>query len=215
MRLHNPKANARGDGAIKWVAIICILALAAVAAVLFSAQTRSKARMAELQAQQAALQAANQKLEEQQAAAEEARKVAPQDNIELVRLRGEVASLRPLQKQVQQLQTENQQLKTQIQQLQQANADTAALRSQNQQLQGAIQSKAQTDACIGNLRNIEAAKAAWAAQYQKQPIDVPTEFDLFGPGKPLPQKPVCPAGGIYTLGAVQARPACNIPGHAY
>ena len=215
MILHKSTFAERGEGALKWVAVVGVVVFAALAAVLWAQQNRSKAQVQDLQAQHAALQAENQKFQEQQAAAEEARKGASQENMELVRLRGEVASLRPLQKQVQQLQAENQQLKQNVQQLQQANADTAAMRAQNQQLQGALQAKTQADVCIANLRNIEAAKAAWAAQYQKQPTDMPTDDDLFGAGKPLPQKPICPGGGGYAIGIVQARPACNIPGHAY
>jgi TolA-binding protein len=200
---------------MKWVAILCIVGLGGLAAFLFAQQGRYKAEIAQLQAQVAGGEAMRHKLEEQVATAEEARKAGSQDSLELVRLRGEVASLRPLQKQVQQLQGENQQLKATVQQLQQSNADANTLRAQNQQLQGAMQAKAATDTCIANLRNIEAAKAAWAAQYQKQPTDMPTDDDLFGPGKPLPQKPVCPANGVYTLGQVQAKPTCNVPGHAY
>ena len=205
----------RGEGALKWIAIVCVVAFAALSAFLWTQQNRSRAEAEQLRAQAAAAEATRAKLEEQVTAAEEARKTGSQDSLELVRLRGEVATLRPLQKQVQQLQTENQQLKATVQQLQHSAGESAALRTQNQQLQGAIQSKVQIDTCINNLRTIEAAKAAWAAQYQKQPVDTPTDDDLFGPGKPLPQKPVCPANGIYTLNQVQIKPTCTIPGHAY
>jgi len=205
----------RGEGALKWIAIVCVVAFAALSALLWTQQKRSSAEAEQLRAQAAAAEAMRAKLEEQVAAGEEARKIGSQDNLELVRLRGEVATLRPLQKQVQQLQTENQQLKATVQQLQHSAGESAALRTQNQQLQGAIQSKVQIDTCINNLRTIEAAKAAWAAQYQKQPVDTPTDDDLFGPGKPLPQKPVCAANGIYTLNQVQIKPTCTIPGHAY
>jgi hypothetical protein len=40
-------------------------------------------------------------------------------------------------------------------------------------------------------------------------------IDLFGPGHYMAAKPVCPSGGIYTLGAVQENPRCTIPGHTY
>lgn len=198
---------------MKWVAIILAVALVATAAVLIPKQSRQQAQIAALENQVAQLAAEKQALEEKQAQA--ATTAVSQDNLELVRLRGEVASLRPLQKQVQQLQTENQQLKGSMQQLQQNNAEAAALRAQNQQLQGAMQAKAHADACIANLRTIEAAKIAWATQEQRQPNDVPTDADLFGPGKPLPQRPVCPAAGQYNVGPVQARPTCTVPGHAY
>ena len=198
---------------MKWVAIILAVALIATAAALLPKQSRQKGQIAALENQVAQLTAEKEALEQKQAQAVTA--TESQDNLELVRLRGEVASLRPLQKQVQQLQGENQQLKTSMQQLQQGNAETAALRAQNQQLQGAMQAKAHADACIANLRNIEAAKIAWATQEQRQPNDVPTDVDLFGPGKPLPQRPLCPGGGQYNVGPVQARPTCTVPGHAY
>ena len=54
---------------------------------------------------------------------------------------------------------------------------------------------------------------AKAMDFQKRPTDVPLDTDLFGPGKYLPQKPACPSGGVYTLGAVQAKPTCSVPGH--
>ncbi len=69
----------------------------------------------------------------------------------------------------------------------------------------------QRNACINNLRQIDAAKQQWALEKGKQPTDVPTWDDL----KPyLFQIPHCPAGGTYTLNAVSERPQCSIAGHA-
>jgi len=68
------------------------------------------------------------------------------------------------------------------------------------------------NACINNLRQIEAAKNEWALEKGKTGGDVPTENDLtpyFQGGK----FPVCPADGTYTIGAVSNLPTCNIPGH--
>jgi hypothetical protein len=84
---------------------------------------------------------------------------------------------------------------------------------QNQQAQLEAQTKAQADACIANLKAIMGAKAVWALELKKTEADTPTDGDLFGPDKYIGQKPACPAGGVYTLGPVQAKPACNIPGH--
>lgn len=182
------------------------------AALLVAGCGQDQQKVEALQAQVAELQAQVQSAEEQKAVTQ----ARPEpDNLELVRLRGEVAGLRPLQKQVQQLQSENAQLKSQVQQLQRTSGDTAALRAQNEQLQSAFQTKIQTDTCVASLRQIEAAKSAWAAQFQKQPADLPTDADLFGPGKPLPQKPVCAAGGVYTLNPVAAKAVCSVPGHTY
>jgi hypothetical protein len=42
---------------------------------------------------------------------------------------------------------------------------------------------------------------------------MPTDADVFGPDKMIREKPVCPAGGIYTLRSVGENPTCSIPGH--
>jgi hypothetical protein len=70
----------------------------------------------------------------------------------------------------------------------------------------------QENACINNLRMIDAAKHEWALGKNKQATDVPTEDDL----KPYLMNgrfPVCPQGGTYTINAVNQPPTCSIPGH--
>jgi hypothetical protein len=70
----------------------------------------------------------------------------------------------------------------------------------------------QQNACINNLRQIQAAKQEWALEKGKAQTDVPTWDDLqpYLSGKvPL----VCPAGGTYSLNAVGDPPTCSIPGH--
>jgi hypothetical protein len=69
----------------------------------------------------------------------------------------------------------------------------------------------QQNACINNLRQIDAAKQEWALEKGKTAADVPTEEDLM----PYLRKwPVCPSGGTYTINAVGEQPTCSIPGHA-
>ena len=71
---------------------------------------------------------------------------------------------------------------------------------------------AQTNACINNLRMIDAAKQQWALENGKGPGDVPTMQDL----EPYLKNgvfPTCPAGGTYTIGAVSNAPTCSVPGH--
>ena len=69
---------------------------------------------------------------------------------------------------------------------------------------------AQRNACINNLRQIDAAKQQWALEKGKQATDVPTWDDL----KPyLGRIPHCPAGGTYTINAVGQPPQCSVPGH--
>jgi hypothetical protein len=71
--------------------------------------------------------------------------------------------------------------------------------------------RAQTINCINNLRQIDIAKQAWAAEKSKGPTDAPTISDL------LPHLggkfPICPAGGTYTINAVSTAPECSIPKH--
>ena len=68
--------------------------------------------------------------------------------------------------------------------------------------------------CFSNLRDIQQAKQTWALDERKMTNDVPTDKDLFGPDKALINKPLCPNGGVYTLGAVGERPRCSVPGHS-
>jgi len=68
----------------------------------------------------------------------------------------------------------------------------------------------QENACINNLRQIDAAKQQWALENGKKSTDTPTMDDL----KPyLGKIPHCPAGGTYTINAVGQPPECSIPDH--
>ena len=68
----------------------------------------------------------------------------------------------------------------------------------------------QQNACINNLRQLDAAKQQWALENGKKSDDVPTMSDL----KPyIRGKLTCPAGGSYELHAVSATPTCSVPGH--
>lgn len=74
---------------------------------------------------------------------------------------------------------------------------------------------ANQNACISNLRRIDGAKGQWALENHKQNSDTPTMEDIrvyIGRG-PNGEIPVCPDGGVYTLGKVGERPTCSIPGH--
>lgn len=216
----NPRAAVAGRSTLKGIFFLVFLLLVASVVLLWG-------RMQKYQAEIATLRAQNQELEvlrEAQVELEQLRSEVQEvdrlrrDNAELVRLRGEVAQLRPLQQQAQQLQAENERIKAGMQQLQKTAAETAALRNQNQQLQNVLdqqQQNTQMIGCVANLKAITAAKAAWAQEQNKSPIDIPADADLFGAGKYLPQRPACPAGGLYNLGAVQEKPACTIPGHAF
>jgi hypothetical protein len=65
----------------------------------------------------------------------------------------------------------------------------------------------QQNACINNLRQLDGAKQQWALEKNKKPADVPTKADL---SPYLRGWPTCPAGGTYTIGAVNEQPTCSL-----
>ncbi len=71
-----------------------------------------------------------------------------------------------------------------------------------------------SNACVNNLRIIDAAKQQWALERGKTVRDIPTWDDV----RPYLGRswsntiPVCPEGGTYTLGRVGIPPACSIGG---
>lgn len=74
---------------------------------------------------------------------------------------------------------------------------------------------ASPNACVNNLRAIDGAKQQWALENKKHATDTPTAEDVrpyLGRGTNY-EFPVCPGGGVYTIGAVGEKPTCSIPGH--
>ena len=70
--------------------------------------------------------------------------------------------------------------------------------------------------CISNLRLIDGAKQQWALEHKKHNSDTPTMDDIriyFGHGT-NGEPPICPDGGVYTIGSVVEFPTCSIPGHS-
>jgi hypothetical protein len=68
----------------------------------------------------------------------------------------------------------------------------------------------QQNACINNLREIDAAKREWALENNKTNGDTPTKDDLT---PYLSHWPACPAGGTYSINPVGQPPTCSVPGH--
>jgi hypothetical protein len=70
---------------------------------------------------------------------------------------------------------------------------------------------AQRNACINNLRQIDAAKLQWALEQNKDDGDpvAETALTVFLNGR----MPVCPAGGTYSIDVVGEPPSCSIPNH--
>jgi chromosome segregation ATPase len=86
------------------------------------------------------------------------------------------------------------------------------LQSEKQQIVVASAAVMEQNACINNLRLIDAAKTQWALEKNKADKDVPTAQDLL-PYLKDGVFPVCPSGGVYTINAVGEIPACSISGH--
>lgn len=74
---------------------------------------------------------------------------------------------------------------------------------------------AQKNACVANLRTIDAAKATWALENKKASSETPDAIQLYGPGKYIQKELKCPAGGVYSINPVEEKPTCSVPGHAF
>jgi len=70
---------------------------------------------------------------------------------------------------------------------------------------------AQMNACINNLRQIDGAKHSWALEQKKSDGDAATAADISGFLRPGTLQ--CPAGGTYTINALDKDPACSLPTH--
>jgi len=74
--------------------------------------------------------------------------------------------------------------------------------------------EARTKACALNRKNIDGAKLQWSVEHKQPLTATPTEEDLFGRDAYIEHKPDCPAGGAYTLNAVEAKCTCSVSAHA-
>ena len=72
---------------------------------------------------------------------------------------------------------------------------------------------ARARACALNQKNINGAKLRWAMENKKAMDATPTDADLFGKTAYLEHKPGCPAGGTYTLNAVEEKCNCSVAKH--
>lgn len=63
-----------------------------------------------------------------------------------------------------------------------------------------------TKACVANLRQIDTAKMQWAMDEKKVGTDTPTSGNLIPTY--IKNELECPAGGVYTINAVDSNPAC-------
>lgn len=183
---------------------LLIVALIASEVFLFSANQQKHSALNQLKQAQHDVQQARAELQQ----------VKDADNNAQISLRAENQSLTrrltDAQGALAKLRTENQQLSGQLGtareavQLQQQHLEQ--LQTESEQTVAAAQT-----ACLNNLRQIEAAKAAWALENDKTASDIPAADDLIAylPGGVFP---VCPSGGAYTIGAVGAPTSCSVHG---
>jgi len=211
----------------RWVLWLCIVALVISELLLFSANQQKNAALAEARD-------AKQQLEQLRAEMNQGKTSnVESQNAELARLRSENQDLLRLRNTVRELTETNQQLVQQLkaarvlvqQQQEQMQAwqedavavqqaqRAAALAAQQQAQQQAQAEAAQRNACINNLRQIDAAKQQWALVNNKNDEAVPAAADLL-PYLKGGVFPVCPGGGSYTINAVGLPPTCSVPGHA-
>jgi hypothetical protein len=203
----------------RWVLWLCVAALLTTEVFLFLAKSQKDAALVQLhEARQVAVQLRAQldQLKNSSVATLSA---------ENARLRAENQSLTQKNSR---LQNDNVQLRKGNQQLTQQLQTTSDAEQQPQQMPAEAQPAvaapepatdqsaavaAQLNACINNLRLIEAAKQQWALDNSKTDDDIPNALELL----PYFQNdvfPTCPAGGTYTINAVGVPPTCSIPGHA-
>ncbi len=204
-----------------WVVWLLVVAFLASVGFLFLANRQKVAALdsaRESKQQAADLQAQLDQLKNSIAAAQ---------SEELSRLRADNQDLPRLRNQVTQLQAANvkfqaanqkltQQLQAVLTAAQQQQAQLEQVAAEKQQARAAAQAseaESERETCINNLRQIDAAKNEWALENNKAAGAIPTEQDL------LPYIvngifPVCPSGGVYTIGALGVDPTCSIPGHA-
>jgi chromosome segregation ATPase len=207
----------------KWIVWLLVVVFLVSEVLLFSANREKNAALdslRETRQQVVDLSAQVDQLKSDMAAAQ---------NAELSKLRADNQDLPRLRNQVTQLQAASQKLQAANQKLtQQLNSTLTAaqqqqlqlqqLATENQQVRAVAQqldAEAARNQCINNLRQIDAAKNQWALENNKTATAIPTAQDI-APYIKLDADgniPGCPAGGIYTIGAVGVNPTCSIPGH--
>ena len=196
-----------------WFLGLCLILLSAGEFFLFSANRQRDAALEQARAATLDAEKARADLEHLKAA-----NVLAQ-NVEISRLRADNQDLPRLRNQVTKLLAANQELSRELNvtltAAQQQQEQLQQLATENQQVRAAAQAtdaEVQRNACINNLRQIDAAKQLWALENDKTAADIPTEQDLL-PYFKDGVFPACPSGGTYTIGAVGNAPACSIPGH--
>jgi len=218
-----------------------VTVLALVAAALFYIANKSKSEeLAKLQPQiqqLESLRTENAELKTNQLPAEELGRLR-KNNDELLRLRNEVRQLRDTEKQLtQQAQTAQAAAKRAQEQVEAVQAQAHAAQAQTQARLQALGTNTgqlltpdqqafaaryglspvaagqQANACINNLRLLDGAKQQWALESRKAATATPSTQDVLAYIKDG-AFPKCPAGGVYSINAVQTHATCSTQGHA-
>jgi len=187
---------------------LCIAALLVSEVFLFSANQQKRDALNKMNAAQHDTAAAQAKLQQVQSTADS-------EAMDNMRLNAENKSLT---RKLSDLQNQNSTLNNVSEQLSQqlTSAEQAALQQQEQIQQMQYQSQQtqagnEQTACMNNLRQIDAAKNEWALETGKAVGAMPSEQELL-PYLTGGVFPVCPSGGVYTIGAIGTPPACSIHG---
>jgi hypothetical protein len=85
-----------------------------------------------------------------------------------------------------------------------------------ERFQSLFRKKSHANACINNLRQIDAAKQTWGLEFNKQPNDTPTWEDLrtyLSRGNGSYPWLICEQGGSYTINCLSNFPQCSVKKH--
>jgi hypothetical protein len=200
--------------AVPWILIVALLGGGFF---LYSANKDKDAQIAKLTQDTAdvdGLRKENDELKKQSVTPDEVARLR-KDNEEVLKLRNEVQRLRGENKELNsQLASQLAAAQAQGARAQQAKQEAEKLAAENAAMVSqAANTKIDNDlVCIKHLRVIDAAKQQWALENKKSPTDVPTADDL-APYLPKDAPISCPAGGTYSINAVNQPPTCTVPGH--
>jgi chromosome segregation ATPase len=196
----------------RWFAWACFVLMLVAEGFLFRANHGRDAALADLQAAQHELQQARSERDELKnsnagSQAAENQRLHKQNEILTAKLAALQTTLNQLKSEsqatAQHLTTARTALQLQQEHLQQ-------LQTEKQQASSTLD---QQNACINNLRIIDAAKQQWALEKNQTATAVPTAEDLL-PYLKDGVFPSCAAGGLYSINAVGEVPTCSIAGHA-
>jgi len=156
-----------------------------------------QAQQAPLAAQVQQLQAERDKATNQIAWMKEELGKNEKNNLELLKLRGDVGLLR-----------------NQLTGAKQTDeAIQASLTNQNSQASTPDTKTIEMNKCLNNLRQIDAAMQQYALEHNLSETNVVTAENIL-PYLIQAQIPQCPSGGTYVFGKLNEVPSCSVPGHA-